>query len=119
MGVYIKDMEMPLLYKTYKVRFAETYGGKIVVAIANEGSTAYMPVGEAVPVPPHGRLVDADALIEELKQQCKEVFRIDAVSQDDFWITRDKAYNQRLWQTWCEGFYEYVGSRPTIIPENA
>ena len=65
---------------------------------------------------PHGRLIDADALIDDLKRQCKEVFRIDAVSPDDFWITRDEAYNERLWKTWCEGFYEYVGSRPTIIP---
>ena len=65
---------------------------------------------------PHGRLIDADALAEDLKRQCEEVFKIDAVSPDDFWITRDQAYNERLWKTWCESFYKYLESRPTVIP---
>ena len=65
---------------------------------------------------PHGRLIDADALVEDLKRQCEEVFKIDAVSPDDFWITRDQAYNERLWKTWCESFYKYLESRPTVIP---
>ena len=69
-----------------------------------------------VAVPDHGRLIDADALIDDLKRQCKEVFRIDAVLPEDFWINRNEAYRQRLYESWCEGFYEYVGSRPTIIP---
>ena len=65
---------------------------------------------------PHGRLIDADALAEDLKRQCEEVFKIDAVSPDDFWITRDQAYNERLWKTWCESFFEYLKTRETIIP---
>ena len=60
--ILIKGMDMPSLYKTYKVRFAGTDGGKIVVGIANEDSTEYTPAGEAVFVPPHGRLIDADIL---------------------------------------------------------
>lgn len=76
-----------------------------------------MPVMyKAVPVPPHGRLIDADALIADLKRQCREVFRVDAVSPDDFWITRIKAYNERLWGTWCESFFDYLQTRPIIIP---
>ena len=67
---------------------------------------------------PHGRLIDADALVEDLKRQCEEVFKIDAVSPDDFWITRDHAYNERLWKTWCESFFEYLKTRETIIPES-
>lgn len=63
----------------------------------------------------HGRLIDADALVEDLKRQCEEVFKIDAVSPDDFWITRDEAYNERLWKTWCESFFEYLKTRETII----
>ena len=66
----------------------------------------------------HGRLIDADALVEDLKRQCEEVFKIDAVSPDDFWITRDQAYNERLWKTWCESFFEYLKTRETIIPES-
>ena len=65
---------------------------------------------------PHGRLIDADALIADLKRQCKEVFRIDAVSPDDFWITRNEAYNEHLWTTWCESLYDYINAAPTIIP---
>ena len=73
--------------------------------------------GKAIEVPePHGRLIDADALVEDLKRQCEEVFKIDAVSPDDFWITRDQAYNERLWKTWCESFFEYLKTRETIIP---
>jgi len=67
---------------------------------------------------PHGRLIDADALVEDLKRQCEEVFKIDAVSPDDFWITRDQAYNERLWKTWCESFFEYLKTSETIIPES-
>lgn len=67
---------------------------------------------------PHGRLIDADALAKDLKRQCEEVFKIDVVSPDDFWITRDKAYNERLWETWCESFFEYLKTRETIIPES-
>ena len=69
-----------------------------------------------IPVPePHGRLIDADALVKDLKRQCEEVFKIDAVSPDDFWITRDQAYNEKLWKTWCESFFEYLKTRETII----
>lgn len=67
---------------------------------------------------PHGRLIDADALVEDMKRQCEEVFKIDAVSPDDFWIIRDQAYNERLWKTWCESFFEYLKTRETIIPES-
>jgi len=66
-------------------------------------------------VPSHGRLIDADALIEDLERQCKEVFRIDAVSPDDYWITRNEAYNEALWENWVESFGEYLKTRPTII----
>ena len=62
------------------------------------------------------QLIDADALVEDLKRQCEEVFNIDAVSPDDFWMTRDQAYNERLWKTWCESFFEYLKTRETVIP---
>ena len=65
---------------------------------------------------PHGDLIDRDALAADLKRQCKEVFKTDAVSPDDFWITRNQAYNERLWTTWCESFFSYLKAFPTIIP---
>ena len=107
MSVYIPGMEMP------------TEGGTIVVYkisgkyfAARAGKEEIFPL---VPVPEHGRLIDADALIEDLERQCKEVFRIDAVSPDDYWITRNEAYNEALWKSWVESFGEYLKTRPTII----
>lgn len=88
-----------------------------------DGTDYYTPyVGEmptiykAVSVQPHGRLIDADTLVADLKRQCKEVFKTDAVSPDDFWITRNQAYNERLWTTWCESMFDYLKTAPTIIP---
>lgn len=72
-------------------------------------------LSKRVPPIPHGRLIDADAMVADLKRQCKEVFKTDAVSPDDFWITRDQAYNERLWTTWCESLYDYINAAPTII----
>ena len=119
MGVYI-DMEMPASCESCPCKTANAFGGLGCQA------TGYIPLRKAnqdrpdncllVPVPPHGRLIDADALVEDLKRQCEEVFKIDAVSPDDFWITRDEAYNERLWKTWCESFFEYLKTRATIIP---
>lgn len=55
------------------------------------------------------------AACEYLERQCKEVFRIDAVSPDDYWITRNEAYNEALWKSWVESFGDYLKTRPTII----
>lgn len=109
MGIYIKGMEMPR-------------GGEMIVVFSDgtvhkclPGIKEELEKSEAVPVSPHGRMIDADALIADLKRQCKEVFQIDAVSPDDFWITRNEAYNERLWTTWCESLYDYINAAPTII----
>ena len=69
-----------------------------------------------IEVPLHGRLIDADELIEDLERQCKEVFRIDAVSPDDYWITRNEAYTEALLKTWVESFGNYLKTRQTVIP---
>ena len=109
MGLYIKDIWLP-------------EDPNEIIEFAVKGNGAVFVVGEhywpdAVEVPEqHGRLIDADALVEDMKRQCEEVFKIDAVSPDDFWITRDQAYNERLWKTWCESFFEYLKTRETIIP---
>ena len=54
MGVYIKGMEMPK-------------DGSMIFAIRQDGMVEDVMgcyVGKAVPVPPHGRLIDADDAIE-------------------------------------------------------
>ena len=60
-----------------------------------------------------------EELVTALRKRAVELpekFSKNAVSPDDFWITRNQAYNERLWKTWCESFYKYLESRPTIIP---
>lgn len=111
MGVYIKGMEMP------KDCIVCPFGWNgcnkqhdFVYMGSRPDFCPNIDVHE-----PHGRLIDADALIEDLKRQCKEVFRIDAVSPDDYWITRNEAYNEALWKSWVESFGDYLKSRPTII----
>jgi len=111
MGVYIKSMKMPNNCCECDIRY-EMFCPLLHRFIADEGRRHNCPLGE---VPPHGRLIDADALIEDLERQCKEVFRIDAVSPDDYWITRNEAYNEALWKSWVESFGEYLKTRPTII----
>ena len=110
MDILIKGMEMPKNCGWCPLR------ASCVHRIYMECRPEYCPLIE-VPEP-HGRLIDADALVEDMKRQCEEVFKIDAVSPDDFWITRDQAYNERLWKTWCESFFEYLKTRETIIPES-
>lgn len=106
MGIYIKGMKLP----------SEERQGELLI-LTSDGRCVdiFSKEYQAVEVPPHGRLIDADALIADLKGQCKEVFRIDAVSPDDFWITRNEAYNERLWTTWCESLYDYINAAPTVI----
>ena len=120
MSVLIKGMEMPK--SCYVCPFCDYVSARCDAVKGNpytqesryEKRDDFCPLIE-VPEP-HGRMIDADALVEDLKRQCEEVFKIDAVSPDDFWITRDHAYNERLWKTWCESFFEYLKERDTVIP---
>lgn len=65
MSVLVKGMEMPELYETYKVNFAMTNDGKIVMGMCPLNETGYRPVGEVVALPDHhGRLVDAGKCAE-------------------------------------------------------
>lgn len=107
MSILINGMKMP----KSPVLFCIHPDGKVFADLEG-GWREY----KSVPVPPHGRLIDADELETDLKRQCKEVFRTDAVSPDDYWITRNQAYNENLWKTWCESFYDYLKTMPIIIP---
>ena len=118
MSILIKDMKMPTSCYDCNCFIRDSDGSDYCCLLMldiedNDKRDDDCPL---VPVPEHGRLIDADALIADLKRQCKEVFRVNAVSPDDFWITRNEAYNERLWGTWCESFYGYLQTRPTVIP---
>ena len=69
MSVIVKGMKMPELYETYKVNFAMTNDGKIVMGMCLLNETGYRPVGEVVALPDkHGRLGDLDALFDEMEE---------------------------------------------------
>ena len=102
MGVYIEGMEMPKSCIACHLHFVEKrpeYGLTICCQYSdgviswrdkafNNGRLASCGI---VPVPPHGRLIDADALLEDVRQSASEQ---DAENLNDWW----------------------VGEMPTIIP---
>lgn len=59
MGVLIKDMKMPKGFEMLVV-FSDGTAHKCL-----PGMREHVEKGTAVPVPPHGRLIDADALYKE------------------------------------------------------
>lgn len=70
MGVYIKGMEMPQnchecrLYEG-DIYYCSAADKEIDISDSSEGKCQFCPL---VPVPPHGRLIDADALMREFEK---------------------------------------------------
>lgn len=92
MGVYIMGREMP------KAEF-----GSMIVAIRPDGMVEDVMgcyVGKAVPVPPHGRLIDADAL-----------------KVQDGWLRDSKYFAQESSHTHITFVYSNdIYNAPTVIP---
>lgn len=86
MGVYIKGMELP----------TEQYGKMVITLYPNGHVAEYVGdigrVWEAVPVPPHGRLFDADVLMREMHN-----------------VILEDGEDRRI-------FYSVIERQPTIIP---
>lgn len=80
MGVYIKGMEMPreghVIVRIYA-------NGK--VCEPTECAGVWSKVATAVPVPAHGRLIDADALIESNKYLRYNPAECEEGSYDEGW----------------------------------
>jgi len=92
MGVYVFDMKMPKNCGACKLR------ASCVHRIYLERRADYCPL---VYVPPHGRLIDADALSSKLTDLA------------------ENEWNQRTGTTWAEAFEEvdgFIQDAPTIIP---
>ena len=91
MGVYIKGMEMPES-GTYEVSIDSTNGkDKTVMSlfVRGEGGVICCGAYELVHVPPHGRPIDADALIDKViakylkfEREGKLVFAAVEIKQD-------------------------------------
>lgn len=91
MGVYIKGMEMPCACV-----FCEFYDGDLYWCRGAKKEVPYSPEDKRakfcplVPVPPHGRLIDADALFEKIPEGDIEhdvkISRLDAIGDVCTWV---------------------------------
>lgn len=63
----------------------------------------------------HGRLIDADDMIADLQKQCKEVFKLDAVKPEDYYIAKDAKFMQATWKEWCDSFCVWANNRKEIL----
>lgn len=65
------------------------------------------------------RLIDADALEKDYREQFESVYRHtrDTVLPSDFYIERKAAYDKELVRMDMEAFFEYLRARPTIDAE--
>lgn len=91
MGVYIKDMEMPKRGMVVNI-YAD---GRVTNHFDEFGKT----IGKAVPVPPHGKLIDADAIIKEIHETCKRLYGTDDITASPT----------------LSAFKLYIGDAPTVI----
>ena len=67
MSILIKGMEMP---KEGSWRSIRIYPDGTIWRPIGFGDYALVEGAKAVPVPPHGRLIDADALFRKVKTEC-------------------------------------------------
>ena len=111
MGVYVSEINMP-----------EGEGSKLVLQIFPNGEVydghgirlGIANWAKAVPIPPHGRLIDADALgIRDAEKQAYEAFLKE----------KGKFYVEGSWLEYMQGRFEgltdasgLVRFAPTIIP---
>ena len=86
MGVYIKGMEMP---KEGNWRSIRIYPDGTIGRPIGFGDYALVEGAQAVPVPPHGDLIDRDPFVQFIKSH---------------------------WDSSDQWFVEQLEARPTIIP---
>ena len=109
MGVYIKGMEMP--DRCFACPMCEVYDAEVNCAISHGSYKEYRDVDEQtaingrpdwcplVPVPPHGDLIDRDAMYKAINDARKEDPLLADVYVDDYVIVSD-----------------WLRHAPTIIP---
>lgn len=101
MGIYIKNMKMPKdIEPGLVIEFADGINGKRYARLwhyQHGGLTEWL---EAVPVPPHGRLINADALCMKLKMMYAQAF-----------ADGDSAYHSAY-----RSLEKVVNAAPTVIP---
>ena len=118
MSVLIKGMEMPkncdecpCYYETEGAwrNECEVLGKEY---IADDYRPEWCPLVE---LPPHGRLIDADELVADIKGQAERLWTLDSVSERDYFIERNEKFRQAMFKAWCESLFAYLDTRPTVI----
>lgn len=106
MSVLVKGMEMPINCDSCRIMvFEDTNcdpelfcGCPLVFKAHPQGEDHRPDYCPLVPVPPHGRLIDADALLESIKEAKKKQPEISDVYDEDYFAVA-----------------EWVAYAPTII----
>lgn len=99
MGILIKNIELP--------RNDDEY---VIITVYGDGGVVYGPLNRphvryknrAVPVPPHGRLIDADALEHDYRENA-----------EDAW---NKEASPISWADAFDELADMVADAPTVIP---
>lgn len=104
MGVYIPNMEMP---KDGFITITVTSDGRVVGNSKKEsgkfGNLDNEDIAKAVPVPPHGRLIDANIMEKSIKMQSSFLKLMGG----------DIA---KIAETLEKGVLQEIANAPTIIP---
>lgn len=110
MGVYISDMEMPKDKSEVLIIAIESDGSVFPVRIDGEGQPMVFPNEEmqnkSVPVPPHGRCIDADEL--------KALVYANIALFDS--APGRMGAEQKLVRAWLASMVDDIDDAPTIIP---
>lgn len=99
MSILIKGLEMPV-FEHQSLDIRKGADGKWYMVDTN-AETSDGAWHEIVPIPPHGRLIDADLIMKKLKESCRTVFGDDGDIPE------------------CSGLSivsDYIESAPTVIP---
>ena len=105
MSVLIKGMEMPQDGRRHKalVIFEPDGTCKIVIEYSESYSERHIKTFEAIELPPHGRLIDADALAKSIKDQIELIKQFRNEELD------------RVAQIIEAGYLQEIANAPTIL----
>ena len=83
MGIYLNGMEMPKeIDPSITIEFATGLSGKLYARYHDYNSGSSTEWHKVMTIPePHGRLIDADAIIKELKEECLRLYATDDLSE--------------------------------------
>lgn len=108
MGVYIEGMKMPTKENAV---ILITPSGDVWKIGEMPNEDTHLVKAKAIPVPPHGRLIDQDALIESLEMELKKYGKL----SNALVAYAERHNNYRFTANWDDACLCVV-TAPTIIP---